>query len=129
MERGTDKLRIMVIGASRQREKYGNKALRAYLKNGHEVFPVNPASESIEGARSYTKASDVPGPVDRALIYLHADQALPVLEELARRGDVQEVWLAPGADDPAVVLKSNALGLNTIQACSILAVGETPQTV
>ena len=47
------------------------------------------------------------------------------MEELARKG-VAEVWLNPGADDDEVVERAEALGLNVIQACSIIAIGESP---
>jgi hypothetical protein len=34
--------------------------------------------------------------------------------------------LNPGADDDEVVERAQALGLNVIQACSIIAIGESP---
>jgi hypothetical protein len=47
------------------------------------------------------------------------------MEELARK-QIPEVWLNPGADDPLVVARARELGLKTIQACSIIAIGERP---
>ena len=47
------------------------------------------------------------------------------VEELARKG-VGEVWLNPGADEDDVVDRARQLGLNVIQACSIIAIGESP---
>ena len=52
-------------------------------------------------------------------------QDCAVVEELARKG-VPEVWLNPGADEDEVVARARALGLNVIQACSIMGVGESP---
>jgi len=49
-----------------------------------------------------------------------------VMEQLAQLGTVEEVWLNPGADEPAVVARARALGLHTIRACSIIAIGESP---
>ena len=43
-------MRIAIIGASADRDKYGNKAVRAYLRLGHEVMPVHPSARVIEGA-------------------------------------------------------------------------------
>ena len=37
-----------------------------------------------------------------------------------------ELWLNPGSDGPEVVEKSRSLGLNVIQACSIVDVGLNP---
>ena len=47
-------MKIAVIGASNNREKFGNKCVRAYLMKGHEVFPVNPKEEKIEGLKYKT---------------------------------------------------------------------------
>ena len=49
-----------------------------------------------------------------------------MVEQLAQLGNVEEVWLNPGADDGAVVARARELGLNPIQACSIIAIGESP---
>jgi predicted CoA-binding protein len=68
---------------------------------------------------------DVPGPIDMATVYVPADVGIRVMDELAHK-QIAEVWLNPGADAPEVVARARALGLNTIQACSILAIGETP---
>ncbi len=120
-------MRVMVIGASNDREKFGNKAVRAYVaQGGHEVFPVNRKEREIEGLRCYAEVSAVPGPIDRALMYLPAAVSLTVLDALAARGDVGELWLNPGADDAAVVAKAEAVGFDPIQACSILAIGVEP---
>ena len=33
---------VAIIGASSNRAKYGNKALRAYERQGYRVIPINP---------------------------------------------------------------------------------------
>ena len=40
-----------VVGASANRDKYGNKVLRCYIQNGYRVIPVNPKEKEIEGKR------------------------------------------------------------------------------
>lgn len=119
-------MRVMVIGASTQRQKYGNKAVRAYQRQGHDVVAVHPAAEAIEGAPAYADVRDVPGPIDRATIYLPPEKGLTVLEALAERQDVRELWVNPGAESPELIERARELGLRVIQACSITAVGEAP---
>jgi predicted CoA-binding protein len=116
---------VAVIGASGNRTKYGNKALRAFAKQGYTVIPVNTHESEIEGYPAYRSVLDIPGPIDMATIYVHRASGLKVVEELARKG-VPEVWLNPGADEDEVVERARALGLNVIQACSIMGVGESP---
>jgi predicted CoA-binding protein len=116
---------VAVIGASANRRKYGNKALRAFVQQGYTVFPVNTHESEVEGHRAYRSVLDIPGSIDMATVYVPAASGLTVVEELARKG-VGEVWLNPGADEDDVVDRARQLGLNVIQACSIIAIGESP---
>jgi predicted CoA-binding protein len=116
---------VAVIGASSNRRKFGNKALRAFEHRGYTVIPINPNEAEVEGHRTYPSVLDVPGHIDMATVYIPAAPALTVMEQLAKKG-VPEVWLNPGADDEAVVDRAEALGLNIVQACSIVGIGESP---
>jgi uncharacterized protein len=117
--------RVAVIGASADRRKFGNKAVRAFLRQGYDVVPINPHETSIEGLRAYRSVLDVPGPIDMATVYLPPEVGLAVIEEIARKG-IPEVWLNPGAESPSLVAAARALGLSPVQACSIVGIGETP---
>ena len=116
---------VAVIGASSHRHKYGNKALRAFAKQGYAVIAVNPNESEVEGYRTYASVLDVPGEIEMATVYVQPDVAVRIIEELAQKG-VPEVWLNPGADGPAVLRRARELGVNTIQACSIMGIGDSP---
>ncbi len=117
---------VAVIGASSNREKFGNKALRAFAHQGYTVVPINPAEPDVEGHRAYASVLDVPGRIDIATLYVPSAVGVKVMEQLAQLGNVEEIWLNPGADDDRVVARARELGLKTIQACSIIAIGESP---
>lgn len=118
-------MRVAVIGASSQRTKYGNKALRSYVAHGHEVFPVNPNEEQVEGLKTYPRASDIPGELDRALLYVPPAVGVKVLDDLAAK-QVKEVFVNPGADSEELFERARQLGLNTVFACAILDIGDSP---
>ena len=117
--------RVAVIGASADRRKFGNKAVRAFVRQGYDVVPINPHETSVEGLRAYRSVLDVPGPIDMATVYLPPEIGLLVIEEVARKG-ISEVWLNPGAESPSLVAAARALGLSPVEACSIVGIGETP---
>jgi predicted CoA-binding protein len=119
-------MRVIVVGASSDRAKYGNKAVRAYLRRGHEVFPVNPSETMVEGLPVYAGVSEVPGPIDRATFYIPPRYARGVLEALAARGDVAEVYFNPGSETPELLAYARSLGLKTTYGCSIIDIGERP---
>lgn len=116
---------VAVIGASSNRRKFGNKALRAFAHKGFTVIPINPNESEVEGHRTYASVLDVPGPIDIATVYVPASVGLRIMEDLAKKG-VADVWLNPGADEPEVVNKARALGLKPVLHCSIIAIGESP---
>jgi predicted CoA-binding protein len=119
-------MRVMIVGASTNREKFGNIAVRAFARQGHEVFPVNPRADVIEGLKCYHQIADVPGPIDRASLYLPPKLGTDAVRELATRGDVGELWVNPGAESAELIAEAVRLGFDPIQACSILAIGESP---
>ncbi len=119
-------MRVMIIGASNDRRKFGNKAVLAYLRQNETVLPVNPHEPEVEGVRAFHHVRDAPGPIDRALFYVPPRVGLEVIEDLAQRGDVGEVWLNPGAESDELIDKCKALGFDPIMACAIIDIGERP---
>jgi hypothetical protein len=118
---------VAVVGASADRRKYGNKAVRAFRNAGYEVYPINPRAGEIEGLKAYRSLDELPvQSLDSVTIYVPPATVLGVLDEVARK-EVGEVWLNPGTASREVVARAEALGLNAIQACSILGVGERPE--
>jgi predicted CoA-binding protein len=116
---------VAVIGASNNRNKFGNKALRAFERQGYIVIPINPNESEVEGHKAYATVLDVPGTIDLATVYVPPAKGLRVMDQLAQKG-VAEVWLNPGADGDEVVARARALGLQTIQSCSMIGIGESP---
>jgi predicted CoA-binding protein len=116
---------VAIVGASSNRDKFGNKAVRAFAHQGYSVIPINPHEREIEGHPAYPSVLDVPGAIDMATVYVPPEIGVLVMKELATK-QIGEVWLNPGADGRAVVARARELGLKTIQACSIIGIGERP---
>ena len=121
----TNQKTVAIIGASSNRDKFGNKALRAFERRGYKVIPINPNEAEVEGHKTYASVLDVPGAIDMATVYVPVRPGVTVMEQLAKKG-VGEVWLNPGADDDRVLSRARELGLNVILACSIIGIGESP---
>jgi uncharacterized protein len=117
---------VAIIGASNDRRKFGNKAMRAFRTQGYTVIPINPHESVVEGERAYRSVLEYPGPIDEATFYVPPDVGLTAIEDVAKKG-IAIVWLNPGADGPAVIARARALGMAPTIACSILAIGESPQ--
>jgi predicted CoA-binding protein len=117
---------VAVIGASTDRSKYGNKAVRAFRDEGWDVYPINPGLTEVEGVPAYATLDAIPVPrLDRVSFYVPPAIGIKLIEDVARKG-ASEVWLNPGSESKELVDRAEALGLNVIQACSILAIGQQP---
>lgn len=118
-------MKVAIIGASSSRDKFGNKAVRSYASQGHEVYPVNPNEETIEGLTAYKSIKDIEETIDRALLYVPPQVGITVIDDIAEKG-VGEVIVNPGAGSPELMARGIELGLKMIEACAIIAIGDTP---
>ena len=117
---------IAIVGASTDRSKFGNRAVRAYARHGYDVYPIHPKAQTIEGHTAYRTVLDVPvAALDCVSIYLPPEIGLQVIEDVARK-PTREVWLNPGAESSELIAKARSLGLNVAVGCSIVAIGEDP---
>ena len=117
---------IAIIGASANPEKFGNKAVRAYVQQGWTVHPVNPKEPTIEGLKVYKSVREIPGNVDEASVYLPPHLVSAVLQEIAAKG-IKRVWFNPGCESDDAVERAEELGLEAVVGCSIVGIGVDPQ--
>ena len=116
---------VAIIGASANRDKYGNKSVRAHVRQGYDVYCVNPRGGEIEGLPVYERLADVPAALDRISMYVPPQIGLAMLDEIAAKGCL-ELWLNPGSESPELVEQAEQRGLKVIIACSIVDLGVSP---
>ena len=117
---------VAVVGASSDRNKFGNKALRAFRDEGYTVIPVNPNESEVEGLPTYASVVDVPGTIDMATVYVQPDVVLTLLDGFAQKG-IGEIWVNPGAESDELMEEARRRKLNMIYACSIIGIGRSPR--
>lgn len=117
---------VVIMGASQNRNKFGNKAVRAFKAKGYKVYPINPTVSEIEGIKVYKSILEVPeNEIDMVSMYLPPEIGITTLEAIQKK-KVKEVWLNPGSESAALTAKAEKLGLNVIEACSIVGIGMSP---
>src|SRR3989344_4791923 len=116
---------IAIIGASANRQKFGNKCVRAYLKLGWQVFPVNPKEKEIEGLKCFATLTELPAAPDRVSIYLPPSVTISLIPDLIEAG-IKSVILNPGAETPELVKALRDNGVNPLLVCSIIMEGLSP---
>lgn len=116
---------VAVIGASQDRRKFGNKAVRAYLEYGYAVFPVSLKEATIEGLTAYRTVDEITVPIDYVSLYVPPAVGLQLLPAIAEKKP-RELWLNPGTESDELIEAAADLHLRAVVACSIVALGMSP---
>ena len=115
-----------VVGASSDRNKYGNKVLRCYLQNIRTAIPVNPNASTIEGIEAAASVAELPDAVRSLSIITPPAVTLHIIEAAIEKG-IKNVWMQPGAESNDSIRLAEDNGLNVIAdgGCVLVVLGYT----
>lgn len=102
-----------VVGASRDRAKYGNRVLRAYQAHGLKAFPVNPGETEVEGVRAVPDLAHLPERVHGVSIITPPHVTEGVVDEALELG-YRLLWLQPGAESAPAVERARRAGARVL---------------
>ena len=88
---------IALIGASDDKNKYGNKILLDLLAKNYNVVPINHKEDSIAGLKAYSKVQDLPSCPSIINFVIPPEIGLDVTKELVEEG-YNHFWYQPGAE-------------------------------
>jgi predicted CoA-binding protein len=113
-----------VIGASSNREKYGNKVLRVYLQNHKKVFPVNPREKNIEGMDCIEDVQHLPEEVESISIITPPPVTEKIVSAAISKG-IKNIWMQPGAESAKAVKECEDNDINVIAGgpCILVKLG------
>lgn len=116
---------VIILGASPERSRFSNKALRCYRDLGYRIFPIHPTADTIEGDRVYPNLAALSEPVPVLLVYVRPVVTLGIIADAVAAG-VREVVLNPGTVSSELVERCKEVGLIVREECAIVAVGHSP---
>lgn len=113
-----------VAGASKNRDKYGNKVLRCYQLNGRTVVPISPTETEIEGVPCVNSVAALPAEVQSLSIITPPQVTDMVVEQAIAKG-IRNLWMQPGAQSATAIAAAEAAGLNVIAdgSCVLVVMG------
>lgn len=110
-----------VVGASSNRQKFGNRVLRCYIQNGKRAIPVNPHETEIEGLACVKSVEELP-PEVKSISVITPPAVTEQIVPLAIAHGIENIWMQPGAESAAAVALCRAKGVNVISDGSCLLV-------
>ena len=87
---------VAMIGVSVAPTDYSRLMLRTLCARGHDIVPVRPGIDIIEGRQVYSTIHEVPGEIDGAVILTPPHHAERAVFDCIQRG-ITRFWIDPGA--------------------------------
>ena len=122
--------RIAVAGVSRSREDAANLIFRRLKATNHEVFPINPNTETFEGDPCYPDLKSIPGGVDGVVIVTRPEVTDQIVRQCAEAG-ISKVWMHQSMMAAGTSVSETAVaycrenGISVIAGACPLMFGET----
>jgi predicted CoA-binding protein len=106
--------KIALVGASPNKDNFGLGLMKELIKEGREVFPVNPNYEEINGTPCYYSVAALPIEVENVVILVNPDLAIEITKQCIE-SSIKRVWLFQGfgkgsfSNEALEILKENKI--------------------
>jgi len=114
-------MNVVIIGASDKEDRYSNIAFRRLKEKGHNVIPVHKIIKQISGIPVRSELSDIKEDVDTVTLYVNKDISSSMADDILKLKP-KRIIFNPGAENYDLRDKAEALGIETLFACTIVMV-------
>jgi predicted CoA-binding protein len=111
--------RVVVMGASHKPARYSNQAVRLLLEHGHEVIPVHPRLDAVEGLKVAHGLGEIAGAVDTLTLYVGPDISTAAAEALLQLRPGRVIF-NPGTENPDLEARLDQAGIAHEKACTLV---------
>lgn len=112
-------MRVLIIGASRNPERYSYLAMKRLEAAGHEVLLYNPGIDDIEGRPVVRDLALVTGPVDTVTLYANPAHLEPLADRIITLSP-RRIISNPGTESAVIQVKAAAAGVEYLEACTLV---------
>lgn len=118
-------MRVAVLGASTNPERYSHKAVLKLLRHGHEVVPIHPSGESVAGLTTFKSLREIPEKVHTITVYVGPAHLASLIDDIIACAP-QRVIANPGTESDELAARLKKAGIPLLEACTLvmLATGE-----
>ncbi|GEP45282.1 CoA-binding protein [Brevifollis gellanilyticus] len=111
--------RVVIVGASDKPDRYAHKAQLLLSQHGHEVVPVHPRLESIEGVPVVADLTQITGTVDTVTMYVGPAISQGLGDKLVTVKP-KRVIFNPGSENAELEDKLSQAGIEVEEACTLV---------
>jgi len=110
-------MKTLVIGASENRERYSNMAIRELRKHGHEVIAVGTKKGKVEDVLIETEIPQEK--VHTISLYLNSERQQPYFKQLLGLHP-ERIIFNPGTENKAFEQIAKDAGAEVLEACTLV---------
>ena len=110
---------IAVVGASRDKKKFGCIVYNDLKSKGFSVYPVNPNSENIECDKCYPSLIPLKGKIEAAVLVVPPSASEEVVKD-AHSAGIKMIWMQQGSESEKAIRFCEESGIDVIHNECIL---------
>ena len=114
----TEKPITLVVGASKNPERYSYKAIRSLISNGYPVLAYGLRNENVDGITIQTDL-DFKEAIHTITMYVGPDRQAEIIPKLLELKP-QRIIFNPGTENPIFIEKAIQQGIKTELACTLV---------
>jgi predicted CoA-binding protein len=108
-----------VVGASRDRQKYGYQVYVDLKNAGYKVYPVNLNAEEISGDRCYPNVDNLPITPDVVNVVVPS-KATELLVKTCKKLGIKKVWMQPGSESKTAIKFCDDHGIDVVHSVCVM---------
>lgn len=112
-----------VAGVSRDPRSFSARAYVELKGKGHQLYPVNPNAQIIDGDNCYPSLGALPEQVGGVLVFTAPGVTAKVVREAADAG-IRRIWMQQGAEDDESIRICEEEGLEAVSKQCIMMFAE-----
>ncbi|MBI9043777.1 MAG: CoA-binding protein [Anaerolineaceae bacterium] len=94
--------KIAVVGASRNKKKFGYMVFKDLKEKGYQVYPVNPNAESVDGETCFPDLNNLPEKVDGIVTVVPPAETERIVLAAAEAG-ITRIWMQQGSESEKAI--------------------------
>ncbi|MCF6176177.1 MAG: CoA-binding protein [Victivallaceae bacterium] len=110
---------VVVLGASKNPERYSNMAVKSLIEHGYNVIAVNPSGVEIHGIKPLRSLDEITGTVDTLTMYINAARSSAIADSIINLA-AKRIIFNPGTENPQLAEQCEATGIKPCLACTLV---------
>ncbi len=91
-----------IVGATKNKQKYGYKVLKDLKDSGYNVIPINLKEKEILGLKTYQNILDIDFKIDVIIFVVPPIVTEKILQD-AKKININKVWMQPGSESKKAI--------------------------